>query len=63
MTELTAREREVVALLAQGLTPQMIADRLVVARCTIYGHLREAKRKTGAENMLTLAVKAAAEST
>jgi DNA-binding NarL/FixJ family response regulator len=42
---LTAREREVLALMAQGLTNNAIARRLVVAERTIEGHIRSVLMK------------------
>ncbi len=43
--ELTAREAEVLRLLAQGLTDGQIADELVVSRRTVHAHLRAIYRK------------------
>ena len=42
---LTAREREVLALMAQGLTNNAIARRLVLAERTIEGHVRSVLMK------------------
>ena len=47
-TELTPREREVVQLLAAGLSGAMIAERLVISRETVRTHIRNAMEKTGA---------------
>lgn len=46
--DLTAREREVLALLVQGLTNPAIADRLVVSRATIKAHVSSILAKLGA---------------
>jgi DNA-binding NarL/FixJ family response regulator len=48
--ELTAREREVVALVATGLSNQEIADRLVVSPATAKTHVSRALRKARARD-------------
>lgn len=47
---LTEREVEVVRLLAQGLTNQEIARRLIIAESTVKTHIRNILRKTGTRN-------------
>jgi DNA-binding CsgD family transcriptional regulator len=47
---LTARERDVVALAAQGLTSRAIAETLSVSRATVETHFRGAARRLGARN-------------
>jgi DNA-binding CsgD family transcriptional regulator len=42
---LTRREREILALIAQGLTSAEAADELVVAEDTVRTHVRNAMRK------------------
>jgi DNA-binding CsgD family transcriptional regulator len=44
---LTARRREVAALVAEGLTDQQIASRLCISIRTVHAHLRAAYAKTG----------------
>uniref|UniRef100_UPI00397F9F15 response regulator transcription factor n=1 Tax=Nocardia abscessus TaxID=120957 RepID=UPI00397F9F15 len=44
---MTARQREVIALVAAGLTNRQIADRLVMSIRTVEGHLFRASQKTG----------------
>ncbi|MBF4999606.1 AAA family ATPase [Nocardia sp. BSTN01] len=44
---LTRRQREVIALVAAGLTNRQIADRLVMSVRTVEGHLFRASQKTG----------------
>jgi NarL family two-component system response regulator LiaR len=46
--DLTAREREVLALLVQGLTNPAMADQLVVSRATIKAHVSSILAKLGA---------------
>ena len=45
LSELTPREREVLALLAQGLTNRAIAERLVVSEHTVHRHVTNILRK------------------
>jgi non-specific serine/threonine protein kinase len=45
--ELTAREREVMALVARGLTNQQIAEELVITRRTVAAHVEHILRKLG----------------
>ena len=46
----SAREREVLALLATGATDGEIADRLGLSPATVQTHVRNAKTKLGARN-------------
>lgn len=48
--DLTPREREVLALMAQGLTNPQIAERLVVSRATAKAHVSNVLSKLGAAN-------------
>jgi PAS domain S-box-containing protein len=48
--ELTARQQEVLALVAEGLANRAIAQRLVVSETTIKSHLREILLRLGAAN-------------
>ncbi len=43
--ELTPREREVLSLLAEGLTNRQIAERLVVSEHTVHRHVTNMLRK------------------
>jgi DNA-binding CsgD family transcriptional regulator len=45
---LTPREREVIRLLAQGLTSPQIADQLFVSPATVRTHVQNARRRLGA---------------
>jgi DNA-binding CsgD family transcriptional regulator len=45
--ELTAREREIAALAAGGLTSREVAERLVVSVRTVDNHLQRVYRKLG----------------
>jgi DNA-binding NarL/FixJ family response regulator len=45
LPEVTAREREVLRLLAEGLTNKQIAERLVVSEHTVHRHVTNIKRK------------------
>ena len=48
--DLTAREREVLALMAQGLTNPQIAESLVVSRATAKAHVSNILSKLGVSN-------------
>jgi DNA-binding NarL/FixJ family response regulator len=57
-SELTAREREVLALVAEGLTNQQIAEVLGVAPSTIKSHVQNVILKLGASDRTQAAVMA-----
>jgi non-specific serine/threonine protein kinase len=46
-SRITAREREVAALVAQGLTNRAIADVLVISERTAEGHVEQIRNKLG----------------
>ena len=56
---LTAKEQEVVALVAQGLTNPQIAERLYVSRYTVETHLKHVFAKLGLTSRVELAASAA----
>jgi DNA-binding NarL/FixJ family response regulator len=58
VNQLTAREREVLALVAEGLTNQQIADVLGVAPSTIKSHVQNVMLKLGASDRTQAAVMA-----
>lgn len=47
LAELTSREEEVSRLIAEGLSNKQIADRLVISRRTVDGHVERILRKLG----------------
>jgi DNA-binding NarL/FixJ family response regulator len=54
LEELTAREREVTALVARGLNNQEIAERLVISIATAKTHVSRALRKVDARDRAQL---------
>ena len=56
LDELTAREREVVGLVAGGLSNRQIAQRLVISPATAKTHVSRAMLKLGASHRAQLAV-------
>ena len=53
--DLTAREREVLALIVEGLSNEEIADRLVISVNTVRKHVSACMKKLGASNRAQLA--------
>ncbi|WP_199844644.1 helix-turn-helix transcriptional regulator [Streptomyces sp. DSM 15324] len=60
LAELTAREREIAGLVAEGLTSPTIAARLCLSRRTVETHVSRIYRKTGVSSRAALAVLIAA---
>jgi DNA-binding CsgD family transcriptional regulator len=56
MKELTNREREAVALVAQGLSNDQIADRMVISSLTAKTHINRAMTKLHARDRAQLVV-------
>lgn len=52
---LTDRQREIVMLVGEGLTTQVVAERLNVSVRTVEGHIYRAMAKTGVANRDDLA--------
>lgn len=52
--ELSAREVEIVELVAEGLTNQEIAERLTISKRTVDNHVSNVFTKTGAKNRVAL---------
>lgn len=58
-SDLSPREREVLALLAEGLTTAQIAHKLVISSSTVKTHVHHILRKLGASNRPEAVAKAA----
>ncbi|GAA1466010.1 response regulator transcription factor [Nocardiopsis exhalans] len=58
MAELTARERELTALVAEGLSNAEIADRLFLSPLTVKTHVNRAMTKLGSRDRAQLVVAA-----
>ncbi|MFJ6087274.1 response regulator [Streptomyces sp. NPDC092369] len=56
LSELTDREREIVALVAEGLSNEAIADHLYISRQTVRTHVHRAMAKLGARDRAQLVV-------
>jgi DNA-binding NarL/FixJ family response regulator len=54
---LTAREREIVALIAEGLSNEQIAQRLFIANGTVRNHVSSILEKTALEHRTQIAVR------
>lgn len=61
LDELTRRERQVAALVSEGLCQKAIASHLVISEHTVRNHLRNIFHKTGATSRLQLAIMIRAE--
>ena len=59
---LTTRERQIVRVMAEGLTNKEIAQRLKLAEGTVKVHLHRIYRKLGIANRTALAVRASNQS-
>jgi LuxR family maltose regulon positive regulatory protein len=59
LPELTPREREVLCVLAEGLTNQQIAERLVLSEHTVHRHVTNILRKLGLPSRTAAAAHAA----
>lgn len=55
---LTRRERDVLALVAQGLTNRQIAETLIISKATVQNHLSHAFDKLGATSRTQAVLKA-----
>jgi len=56
VTVLTKREKQVVNLLAQGMSQNIIARQLEISRFTVYNHVKNIRQKTGATSAFEVAV-------
>ena len=51
---LSSRELEIIALVAEGLTNQVIAERLTISKRTVDNHVSNVFTKTGSKNRVAL---------
>lgn len=56
LKSLTKREREIVALIAEGLTNRELAERMCISEATVRTHLTSIFLKLGVTNRLKLVV-------
>lgn len=56
--DLTAREREILALIAEGMTNKMIAQELAISDSTVKVHVKNVLRKLKVNSRLAAAVRA-----
>jgi DNA-binding CsgD family transcriptional regulator len=61
MAQLTPREREIVALLGQGIPPKLIALKFNTSARTVRAQIYAARDKVGCTSVIELAVKVARE--
>lgn len=54
--QLTKREREILLLMAEGLTSKQIAGRLFISENTVINHRRNMQDKTKMPNAISLVV-------
>ena len=57
MEQLTERQKEMTALVAQGRTQNEIASELKLSKYTVINYLRNARERTGCRSSAELAVK------
>jgi DNA-binding NarL/FixJ family response regulator len=61
LSQLSPREREILALLAQGLNGEQVAERLVISSETVRTHVRNSMAKLGARTRIHAVALALAE--
>ncbi|MBS1596508.1 MAG: helix-turn-helix transcriptional regulator [Bacteroidetes bacterium] len=61
LTDLTGRERQILALIGQGLSSNEIAERIQLSANTVCTHRKNILRKTGARNIISVVLIAVQE--
>jgi DNA-binding CsgD family transcriptional regulator len=56
IVQLTQREKEVLSLICQGHTTNVMAEQLFISARTVEGHRKNLLEKTGTHNSVSLAV-------